>query len=290
MTDNTGSTDTISLRSADGHCSELRIFRCGNEHAPVVMIFPAMGVAARNYDQLATALSKNGFTAVTAELRGLGSSSIRAAKNIDFGYAELIEKDIPATLERCRTLFPNAELLLFGHSLGGQLASLYLARDQTATAKLILCASCSVYFRGWQFPANLVILIFTQMAWLTSSLCGYFPGHKIGFGGRAARSVIADWARNARTGRYQLTGSDIDYERKLKTVDTTVLAINFANDRFAPLRATQRLVSKFGSSKAHYVAISATQLGAAKADHFSFLQHPNAVAVEIDRWYQSSNH
>ena len=67
---------------------------------------------------------------VYVDLRGQGRSSERASHFADFGYREMVEIDLPAAIAALRGRYPNRPLLLVGHSLGGQLATLPLTLDQ----------------------------------------------------------------------------------------------------------------------------------------------------------------
>lgn len=281
--------EIIPLQTTDGVSSELRVRRSADTSRPLVFILPAMGVAARQYDALAEALAKRNLSSIIVEPRGLGSSSIRASRKVDFGYFEMTEFDVPAALGKSAELFPHQTPVVFGHSLGGQLACLSLAQSPESFHKLILCASCAVDFRGWDFPVNLGLLLFTQLSALIARLCGYFPGHKLGFGGRTGRRVILDWARNSRTGNYVLENSQFDYEQNLPAVQADILAINFEHDKFAPPTATQKLLDKLGPISVTRKMITADQLGAKPADHFRFLRHPEKIAELIESWLLSAH-
>lgn len=278
------------IRSGDGVSSELRVFSLGHASS-VVLIFPAMGVPARKYDGLASELHKQGLQVVTAELRGIESSSVRAGRGENFGYKEMVELDFPLALQHVEKLFPKQPIFLIGHSLGGQLALLMMSRSQalksSMPAGLILSASCSIYYRGWALPKNIFILAFTQLAALISGLLGYFPGKIIGFGGREARTVISDWAKTARTGEYSLSNTDFDYEPALKSLSTSILAINYADDDFAPQRATELLLEKTSATEITRQMFSRNDLGSQRADHFSWLKHPEAVAAATKSWIDS---
>lgn len=250
-----------------------------------------MGIPAKKYDQLARCFAEQGVHAVINELRGTGSSSVRASKDCDYGYADLVEVDLAAAVDECARQFPNSPLYLFGHSLGGQLSSLYVGqltnRRRKQIAGIILSASCSVYFRGWSFPGNLSILIFSQLSALIARVKGYFPGHSLGFGGREAKTVMQDWAHNARTGRYRLRGSSTNYQAALSKVDQAILALNFEHDRFAPLNATKQLVSMMASRDLTYQDVTAAELGLNKADHFTWMRSPQFVADQSIRWIRT---
>ncbi|MEM7361276.1 MAG: alpha/beta fold hydrolase [Pseudomonadota bacterium] len=279
--------------STDDHQFELRVFRQVTNtltNSSTIVCAPAMGVAARKYDTLALALSAHGFNVVIAELRGIGSSSVRASRAEDYGYHEMANIDLPAIHRQVETLFTGDNIYLLGHSLGGQMISLYLGQNPDAADGLILCASCTVYYRNWAFPGNLGLLAFTQFGGLLATLMGYFPGKKIGFGGQEARSVMQDWAYNARSGRYRSRQQGVDLETGLKQVGGPVLTINFADDTFAPEAGTDHLVGKFSpaaSSARRRVRLNAEHLGVRKADHFAWLKQPEEVALNVSNWVRS---
>src|SRR5690606_29800162 len=120
-----------------------------------------MGVAAGYYQPLAGALAARGFDVLVAELRGTGTSAVRASRGVDFGYSEMIAHDLPAAIDEGRRRFPGRPLHVLGHSLGGQLAALLLAERPDAYERLALVAASSVDYRGYRMPARLRVLFGT---------------------------------------------------------------------------------------------------------------------------------
>ena len=60
-----------------------------------------------------------------------------------------------------------------------------------------------------------------------------------------------------------------------------VLAINFSDDQFAPINATNHLLSKLASKHITRRLINGSDLGQAQADHFNWLKHPDKVADTV---------
>ncbi len=247
--------EEIAIVSQDGIASKIIFFaEDPAPSAPVLICMPAMGVAAKFYEPLALPIVQEGWRFVTADLRGNGLCALRVGRGVNFGYHEMITFDWPAVVDKVKTLFPDAPVYLFGHSLGGQLSALYLAASPEAASGLILVAAPSVHFKGWELPLSLGVLAGTQAACGLASLIGYFPGRKIGFGGTEARGVICDWARQARTGRYQPSGSTLDYERLLRELEIPVLAFSFEGDFLSPEKAVDNLLAKMRKARVTRVA------------------------------------
>ena len=171
--------EKLHIHSEDGAKSEAALFapvRGEPARRAIVVCTPAMGVPARFYEPLAQALAERGLAAVTAELRGIGSSSVRVRRGVDFGYHELALRDFPPWWPRPRRLIPRHLLFVLGHSLGGQVSALCASAHAEKVRGLILVAAGSPFFRNWGFPSNLRVLAGTQLMRGISSILGYYPG------------------------------------------------------------------------------------------------------------------
>jgi predicted alpha/beta hydrolase len=277
--------EEIEIAAFDGVASKITVFT--KDHAPlapVLVCMPAMGVPARYYEPLAEPIVKEGWRFVTADLRGVGLSSIRVRRGVSFGYHEMVSFDWPAVVLKAQALFPGAPVYLLGHSLGGQLSVLYLAANPGAVAGLILVAAPSVHWRGWDVPLNFGVLAATQAACAAAKLLGYFPGRKLGFGGTEARGMICDWARQARTGRYEPRGGSVGYEQLISDMKAPVLAFSFEGDFLSPPRAVGNLLSKMRRARITHVTLTGEEL-----DHFRWVKRPDALVEKLRGWLSSAD-
>jgi predicted alpha/beta hydrolase len=276
--------ELVPIDAGDGTSSLATFF----EHrttpdAPIIVCMPALGVAAHSYRTLAEQLAAAGCVVITADHRGIGESSVRASRATDFGYFETLCVDWPALIDVIRSRHPAGPLFLLGHSLGGQLGALFAAANPGAVNGLILVASCSVFYKGWGFPSGLAVLAGTQMAALIAQLIGYFPGKRLGFGGTEAKRLMRDWARNARTGRYEVERCSHDFEGLLASSGTPVLAISIEGDDFAPLAACQNLTAKLKVAPITTRRVSVVGRSG-RSRHFEWLKLPLAISREIEAW------
>src|SRR5215472_16409125 len=236
------SPQLVEYRAPDGARASYQLFPTTAFNAPVAICVPAMGVRARYYSDFARLLSKSGFHTLISDLRGIGSSSVRASRKCDFGYEELINLDFPALIEAVRQRFLANEILLIGHSLGGQLSALYLSAYPDAARALVLIAACNVHYKGWSGSKRWRVLGIAVLLRMMGALLGYVPAGRIGFAGNEARTVIVDWSNNCFTGCYVLANSKHDYEQSLKRMAKPVLAISFELDQFAPRRSIENFL------------------------------------------------
>lgn len=231
--------------------------------APMVVLWPAMGVPARYYRPFATALGEAGLTVVVVDLRGTGASTPRASRASRYGYAELTD-DVAAVLDAVKPYRSGRRLVLVGHSLGGQACLLHLARGGGGDVDaLALVAVGLPHWRLYRGRLRAGVLAMSQGIWAASALLRVWPGW--GFGGRQSRGVIGDWARTARTGRFPVQ-YEVDVEAALAGVRTPVLAVSLEHDQYTPASTVDHLVGKLVAAPVRREHYDGT------ADHFNWVR------------------
>ncbi|MEV1328632.1 alpha/beta fold hydrolase [Micromonospora costi] len=245
--------------------------------APIVVIWPAMGVRARYYRPLAAALRAEGLAVAVADLRGTGASTPAPSRRSRYGYAELAG-DVGAVQEALKPRLDGRTRVLLGHSLGGQAALLHLALHGSDTVDgLALVAVGLPYWRTYPGRRGYGVLPYTQGIAATAALLRVWPGW--GFGGRQARGVVRDWAYTARTGRFpHLDG--VDTEAAVRAVRTPVLAVSVDDDQYTPHPTMDHLCAKLPAApvtREHYTVAAA----GAPLDHFTWVRAAAPLAARV---------
>ncbi len=266
----------LAVCSPDGHQAEL-IMRIPDAPRASLLWLPALGIAARHYVPFAEALAARGVAVFLHEWRGNGSSSVRAGGGSDWGYRELLD-DINASSATSAAHANGLPRVVGGHSLGGQMACMHAALAAHAVPAAWLVASGAPYWRAfprpmrWWLPPAVRFLQWLAQRW------SFLPGRRIGFGGNEAAGVITDWVRTALLGRYAAAGLEADIELALSAFAGDVRAMTFSEDWMAPPSSLRFLLSKLTSARVTEAHFSTSQVGAA-ADHYTWMQHPDAVAT-----------
>ncbi len=272
------------MTAPDGAKSEARFFKAEAE-GPGLLVLPAMGVNARAYDRLGEELAAAGITTLIVELRGGGTSSLRAKRGVDFGYAELID-DMVQHLELLRSRVKGPVSVL-GHSLGGHLATAGLAKWLKPGAKMIVIASGTVHHQAWTGPQKIGVLIGTQLAQVIARGLGFYPGHRLGFGGLQGRSLIIDWSNSSRTGVFT-SQRDGALEHGLEVLELEVLALHVQGDTFAPRSTTEGLLRKLKKAKVKWANVMPPKEPRKMNPHFRWLKDPSLAVAEIVPFLSSS--
>ncbi len=269
----------FSVVADDGHAWTL-LARIPEGARASLLWLPALGVAAKHYLPLADALAAHGVAVFLHEWRGNGSSSLRADREHDWGYRELLLHDLPASEAVVARKLTNSTRIIGGHSLGGQLACCRLGLAPEIAKALWLVASGSPYWRAFPAPRRYLLpLAYRFLPWL-AQLRGALPGRMVGFGGNEARGVIRDWARSGLTGRYAGGGIDTDLEAAISKLQVPIRAVALADDWLGPESSLRFLLSKLPSSPADIDMLGANRLQT-NADHFSWMKRPEAVAAAL---------
>ena len=268
----------LPVETGDGHRAELQV-RIPDGASASLLWLPGMGLAARHFLPFAEAMAARGIATFVHEWRGNGSSSLRASREVDWGYRELLA-DIAASERAIDAALPGLPRLLGGHSLGGQLACCRLAQAPDAARALWLVGSGSPYWRAFPAPTRWWLPgAYRFLDWLARRN-GALPGKRIGFGGNEARGVIDDWSRSALSGRYAARGLDLDLDAGMAGFGGEVRGIVLADDWLAPRSSLTVLLGKLRGAQVGVDVVDAATLGAA-ADHYAWMKHPDAVAARL---------
>ncbi len=200
----------------------------------VIVVAPALGVRASYYRTLCEGLRKAGFATAAVDLPGLGESPVRARRGVDWGYDDVIAH----YAEACRTiraLHPTTPLVLLGHSIGGQVGLMLSGTDVPGLAGVVIVASGCPWWQTWDGLEAWRIRAATWTCGALARTLGVFPGDKVGFGGRDAKTLIVQWAHAAQTGRYRL--GTFDGDALLARPGPPVLAIRVDGDAWVPERS-----------------------------------------------------
>ena len=272
----------LEIVADDGHQWTADLYRPANARA-LLVYQAAMGVEAGYYRPLAEALAGHSIAVLVSDLRGIGTSSARASRKVDFGYRELCEQDLPAALSAARDAVPALPVFVGGHSLGGQAACLYAAGHAHELAGLVLTAACSVHYKGFAgrngHGARVAGYLFPALA----KIVGHFPGTTLRFGKREARRLMSDWGHIARTGLYRPLGATANYEELMHRCELDVLALSMADDRWAPKAAVDGLLGKMPRAQTTHLHLSRGDLGV-QTDHFRWVRTPSVPAQRIATW------
>lgn len=273
---------TIPLTMPDGVRSTLRVF-APTEPRSVLLYMCGLGIEAGYYEPFGRAMAEAGHALVLLEVRGVGSSSVRASRRVDYGYRELVELEIPTAIEAVRAAFEGVPLFVGGHSLGAQATVLAGASLPADVRGLVLVAGGSVWYRNWEGRMRHYVRLAGLVFPVVSSVVGWFPGRHVGFGEREARTLMRDWSTCASTGRYRLGGEGPDWEAAAREQRRPTLGLTIEGDEWAPATSMAHLCSKMPRVEATLRSVALRGVVGGNP-HFRWARAPQPVVEAIDAW------
>lgn len=271
------------MPAPDGYLVPLEVF---DPPAPIarVLLLPALGIQARLYRRLGGRLAAAGLGFAALEQRGHGRSALRASRACDFGFREWLQADIPAALDWLHSREPRLPVFLAGHSLGGHLSLMARALYPERVAGVVLLTTATPYYGCYRGLTRLQVRFLVASVPLLGAALGYYPGHRLGFGGREARRLMADWLVMARENRYSASGmGPVDLEQLVQADSCPVLSIHCDRDDLAPRAAIEGVTRRLRNHPIEWFEITSDALGA-RADHTSWARQPELATRAIARW------
>lgn len=115
----------------------------------IVVLSHGMAEHAARYERFAEFLNRNGIALIAEDHRGHGKTGLKAQDSGTGSLSVLAEKDgfsrvsqdIFEELEYARSLFPGAQLVLFGHSFGSFIAQDVIERHGSILDRAVLCGT-----------------------------------------------------------------------------------------------------------------------------------------------------
>lgn len=228
------------------------------------ILLPAIGVPIKKYERLIIGLRDKGYSVIYADYPCCGENRPQISKDYDYDYLDLLNDFIPNLIKNSDT----QNLVLLGHSLGGHLASLYALKNNIPIA---VVASGNIHYKNWNLMGRAKILSAVILFKSLIKTYGFFPGYKVGFGDREAKSLMNDWCHTVLTGNYNFSGI------KLNKGNARALFINIKNDNFSPLKSTKKLAEMFSECIVKQIELPSTLKG---NRHSMWLKSPDQI-IEV---------
>lgn len=244
----------------------------------LIVLLPALGVPADRYRAFGEALAAADIGTLTAELPGTGASHPRPSRSADYGYRDLVARYLPALVALARERFPGLPVIVAGHSIGGQVAVLAARHGYVRADGLLTLAAGHIHFRRWSGSAALQVYGAAVAATSLSALLGYLPGQHVGFGGPQARTLMCEWSRVIRSGRFPDVGGHASGPPA-----APALSIAYEGDTLAPLRSVTGLAELAGGE------VLTLPAAGARHPHAGWLRDPDATVSAIGEWLDRRN-
>lgn len=173
------------------------LFRPHNHNNHTVLIANAMGMPQRFYRHYASYLAEQGCVVLTFDYRGIAQSKNgKSLWGFDASLEQWASEDLQTMISWLTRQYPNTELTVIGHSLGGHL--LGAASNNKRVHSLMGISAQNTYWRNWAWWRQPIMFLFWFILLpILSYAIGYFPSKLFGLGEPLPKRIALDWSHGA---------------------------------------------------------------------------------------------
>lgn len=235
----------ITINTSKGHSLTATLFKGPIENKKTLIISSATGVLQGFYKKLAAHFASLGYVVITFDYFGIGKSGsdLTTLKNNSYNLKDWGSNDQAAIVGHSKDKYPDNELILLTHSVGGQI--LGFNGNYKSIDKIVMVASqsgYSKYFKGLHYPK--MWLFWNLMIPVLTPLYGYFPSAKFGLFENLPKQMVYQWASWGRKRDYMMhyyNKEDYYFDK----IESPIFSLSFPGDNLAPRKTVDWLTDQF---------------------------------------------
>ena len=188
--------ETLEISCKDGYSLSGRFYpkqNPGQNNYPV-LICPATGITQHFYQAFAEWLATQGYDVLSFDFRGIGRSLHGPLNQSEASIVNWGQLDIPAAIDTLLCKTQSEQVILLGHSAGGQL--LGIVPNYQKVAKVIAVSGSTGHVKGLKGKTRLLAPVMFNVIFPLARLTkGYGPTQAIGMGENLPKDVAKQWAQ-----------------------------------------------------------------------------------------------
>ena len=188
--------ETLEISCKDGYSLSGRFYPKQNssKNNHPVLICPATGITQHFYQAFAEWLATQGYDVLSFDFRGIGRSLHGPVSKSEASIVNWGQLDIPAAIDTLLCKTQAEQVILLGHSAGGQL--LGIVPNYQKVAKVIAVSGSTGHVKGLKGKTKLLApVMFNVIFPLARITKGYGPTQAIGMGENLPKDVAKQWAQ-----------------------------------------------------------------------------------------------
>ena len=230
MPDHPQNPDCVEITCADGVRLKGHFFRAeGEARGMPVLVSPATGIKQQFYFRFIEWLAQQGHDVLVFDYRGVGLSLNGPLKHCQATLADWGQQDQVAAMNWLLAHTGHEQLVLIGHSAGGQMIG--LLPNHHRVAKLIGISASSGWFKGmkplFRFKARLGLRILVPLGTMFK---GYAPTSAVGLGEDLPARVARQWGQWCAAGGYATNATENQASQDFHLLVRCPITIFYASD------------------------------------------------------------
>lgn len=273
----TTNAEDLDIRS-DGALLRGRIVRPKGTPRAALVIHGATGAPAGYYRGFAEwAARERDLAVLTYDYRDFGASRRRPLRQSKATLADWGRLDQAAALAALARMYPETELWVLGHSVGGLWMGWHEAMGRVTRAITIGAGLTHVSDHPWRYQWKARVFWSPPVRAL-AAVAGYLPGTAISLGADLPRGVYEDWRRWCTTRGWHL--SDVGRTLPLPDVSRVTARLRMiavADDDLVPPAAVWRARALYPEAVKEQKVLRPADFGLQSIGHIPPFTRRNAV-------------
>lgn len=276
---NAGAPRPAAIATDDGIELSALVYEPTSQPKLDLLALPGIGVPQRVFRHLGAWLRERGVRVTTVDYRGMGSSPRDRATLASASLTTWATSDAVAALRFTERLANGGDVVLLGHSFGGQV--LGFSDEFRRVRAAILVGSQFGQPRHWDGLRRLQIAAYWHAVLpFVAALSPTIPGW-LGLREALPSGVAREWARWGRSRDWLLPYVPFAAER-YAAFDRPLRAYAMLDDPIAPPRAVSALLQCFRATRPERIDLSPSALGLDRLGHVGLFRPAGTEAVWRD--------
>lgn len=194
---------SLYIHCADGYKLSAKLYpsQVNSDKTLPILICPATGIVKEFYHSYAEWLSSIGYTVMSFDFRGIGASLHGPLHQSEASIVDWGQLDITAAIDCLLDQTKASQVILLGHSAGGQL--LGISPNYPKVAKVIAVSGSTGHIHGLKGKTKfLAPIMFNLLFPISNKLKGFGATKMIGMGENLPKKVAKQWAEFCGTQGY----------------------------------------------------------------------------------------
>lgn len=274
----------LTLIAQDGYRLGATLYPARVDETARIVIGSATGVPQGFYRRFAEYASERGYTVLTMDYRGVGSSRPPRLKGFEMRFLDWATLDLAAAV--AHQADGDTPLFLVGHSFGGHALGLLPNHQRLAGAYLF---GVGAGWHGWmpQPERTRIWLVWNVLLPVMTRVAGYMPWKSLGAGEDLPLGVYRDWRRWCSFPHFFFDDPKLPQIAEIYArVRLPIVAANALDDLWALPRSRDAFVRGYRQAALERRDIDAKKEGLGVLGHMGyFRQHAQPLWQEALAWF-----
>lgn len=265
--------ESFWISCKDGYQLSARYYASENNTKQFpILVCPATGITQNFYNSFAQWLNQQGYQVLTFDFRGIGESLHGKLKDSTASIDDWGLLDIPAAIDSLINKTHAQQVIIIGHSAGGQLLGINPSYEKVA--KVLAIAGSTGHIKGLKGKTKLLAPVMFNIIFPVSSLFkGYGATQFIGMGENLPKNVARQWAEFCSKPGYVMNtiGKTIfnDYHQQIKC---PIVSFWATDDEIATEANVKDLLRLYPNAETKLVQLDPLKHGFNEIGHMSMFK------------------